>query len=168
MGTTESPEETFGQRIKAIREKYQLTQDKFGASLGVSRQTVSRWEKEKVVPELANLMEICRKYDITMAYLLGQEEEEELEENPKVWDDERKLRRILLSSAIVVAVVVGMTWIPLLGLFLGLGGLIFSRKWKINSKWLDCVVTIYMLWDMYNICIYLSHLIFDLSYSTFL
>lgn len=167
MGTTESPEETLGQRIRIIREKSQLSQDKFGESLGVSRQTVSRWEKEKVVPELANLMAICKVYHVKMAYLIGQEEEEQ-EENLKVWDDERKLRKILLSSAIVVAVVVGMTWIPLLGLFLGLGGLIFSRKWKINSKWLDCVVTIYMLWDMYNICIYLSHLIFDLSYSTFL
>lgn len=155
MGGTENPEETFGQRIKAIREKYQLTQDKFGASLGVSRQTVLRWEKEKVVPELANLIEICREYDITMAYLLGQEGgDEEPEEKPKVWDDERKLRKILLSSAIVVAVM-GMLWayMPVFGIGVCICGLIFSRKWKMNSIWLDGVIIFGMLMDIYGICV---------------
>jgi transcriptional regulator with XRE-family HTH domain len=152
MDATKSPEETLGQRIRSVREKSQLSQDKFGESLGVSRQTISRWEKEKVVPELANLMAICRAYHVKMAYLIGQEEEEESEENPKVWDDERKLRKILLSSAIVVAVM-GMLWayMPLFGIGVCICGLVFSRKWKMNSIWLDGVIIFGMLMDAYNI-----------------
>lgn len=152
MDATKSPEETLGQRIRIIREKSQLSQDKFGESLGVSRQTISRWEKEKVVPELAKLMEICREYDVKMAYLIGQEAEEELEEGSKVWDDERKLHKILLSSAIVVAVM-GMLWayMPLFGIGVCICGLVFSRKWKMNSIWLDGVIIFGMLMDVYGI-----------------
>lgn len=153
MDATKSPEETLGQRIRIIREKSQLSQDKFGESLGVSRQTVSRWEKEKVVPELAKLMEICREFDVKMAYLIGQEEEEEPKESPKVWDDERKMHKILLSCAIVVAVM-GMLWayMPLFGIGVCICGLVFSRKWKMNSIWLDGVIIFGMLMDAYNIC----------------
>lgn len=152
MDATKSPEETLGQRIRIIREKSQLSQDKFGESLGVSRQTVSRWEKEKVVPELAKLMEICREFDVKMAYLIGQEEEEEPKESPKVWDDERKMHKILLSCAIVVAVM-GMLWayMPLFGIGVCICGLVFSRKWKMNSIWLDGVIIFGMLMDAYNI-----------------
>lgn len=37
----------FGEQIKSIRRKENLTQEQFAAKLNVSRQAVSNWENEE-------------------------------------------------------------------------------------------------------------------------
>ncbi|MEI3352681.1 MAG: helix-turn-helix domain-containing protein [Collinsella sp.] len=41
-----------GQNIKALRKRDQLTQEEFAALIGVSKETVCRWEKELYNPPL--------------------------------------------------------------------------------------------------------------------
>jgi DNA-binding transcriptional regulator YiaG len=53
--------------IKLIREKLDLTQEKFANELGVSRQTVSNWEREnfKPTPVIRKIIEnYCEKKNI--------------------------------------------------------------------------------------------------------
>lgn len=40
----------YGRKIKEIRKKNKMTQEKFGQSLKVHRKTVLRWEKSKLKP----------------------------------------------------------------------------------------------------------------------
>lgn len=47
----ETPPETIGDRIRAVRKKLRLTQTEFAARLKVSMQTVVNWEKDSPIAE---------------------------------------------------------------------------------------------------------------------
>ena len=64
---------TLGQRLKAYREKEGLTQEQLAEYLNVSRQAVTKWEHDKGVPDIDNLVAISRKMGVTLDELvLGQ------------------------------------------------------------------------------------------------
>ncbi|WFR56838.1 helix-turn-helix transcriptional regulator [Anaerocolumna sp. AGMB13025] len=50
---------SLGSNICFLRKQKKYTQEQFAEKMGVTRQTISRWESGEVVPELAKLIEIC-------------------------------------------------------------------------------------------------------------
>ena len=62
--------EAVGKRIKEIRLEQGLSQQKFGALLSVSQDTVSLWEKGKSVPTTEFLIAIATKFDVSVDYIL--------------------------------------------------------------------------------------------------
>lgn len=49
---------SLGSNICFLRKQKKYTQEQFAEKMDVTRQTVSRWESDEVVPELAKLIEI--------------------------------------------------------------------------------------------------------------
>ena len=49
---------SLGSNICLLRKQKKYTQEQFAEKMKVTRQTVSRWESDEVVPELAKLIEI--------------------------------------------------------------------------------------------------------------
>ncbi len=56
----------FGKTIEALRATFGITQEELGNKIGVSRQTIFKWEKEKAVPKIANIMIICETFDLDL------------------------------------------------------------------------------------------------------
>lgn len=50
---------SLGNNIGFLRKQKKLTQEQLADRMSVSRQTVSRWESDEVVPELDRLVEMC-------------------------------------------------------------------------------------------------------------
>jgi DNA-binding XRE family transcriptional regulator len=50
-----------GEEIKEYRKNLEMTQEKFAAELGVSRNTIARWERNAVQPESWKLVELALK-----------------------------------------------------------------------------------------------------------
>ena len=61
---------TVGQRIQQLRLTLALSQEEFGERLGVSRQTVSKWELDQTLPELSKIVMMARLFSVTTDYLL--------------------------------------------------------------------------------------------------
>ena len=61
---------TIGQKIAHIRKTHGLTQEAFGEKLGVTRQTVSKWELDVISPSVENIVQICRMFSISTDSLL--------------------------------------------------------------------------------------------------
>ncbi|MGV3061360.1 helix-turn-helix transcriptional regulator [Streptococcus hyovaginalis] len=57
--------------IAEIRAKYKLNQEQFGKSIGVSKQTVSSWEKDVYRIKPKNLLKIYEVYGVSSSDLLG-------------------------------------------------------------------------------------------------
>lgn len=57
--------------IAEIRAKYKLNQEQFGKSIGVSKQTVSSWEKDVYKIKSKNLLKIYEVYGVSSSDLLG-------------------------------------------------------------------------------------------------
>lgn len=63
---------TFGRCITRLREQEGISQEKFAAKFGVSRQTVSQWELGEQRPRESTLRKICRAYGVGMDYFYAE------------------------------------------------------------------------------------------------
>lgn len=61
----------FGQRIKALRISTGMNQVEFGKALGVTKQSVSNWENENIMPSIDMLVQIATRFSVSADYLLG-------------------------------------------------------------------------------------------------
>ena len=64
----------IGSRIQVYRKKAELSQEEFADKIGVSRQAVSKWERDKAYPDLDRLVCICEILDVQMDELIYGEE----------------------------------------------------------------------------------------------
>ena len=65
---------TLGQTIAQLRKDKKLSQDELADLLGVSRQSVSKWETDASVPELDKLIRLSDVFDVTLDALIRGEE----------------------------------------------------------------------------------------------
>ncbi len=63
----------LGARISKLRLDNQLSQEKFGMLIGVTRQTVSRWEMDKRKISAEKIRLICEKFDVDSEYFYAVE-----------------------------------------------------------------------------------------------
>ncbi len=62
---------TLGERISSLRAEKNMSQGDLADALGVSRQSVSKWETDASVPELAKLVQLAELFGVTLDYLAG-------------------------------------------------------------------------------------------------
>ena len=73
---------TTGQRIALKRKEAGLSQETLGAELGVSRQSIYKWESDTALPEIDKLVALSRRFGVTVGWLLGVEEAPETSPAP--------------------------------------------------------------------------------------
>ena len=59
--------------LKKIRKEQNLSQEDLAESLGVSRQSVSKWESGQAYPEMDKVLQICKMFDVSIDDLLNQD-----------------------------------------------------------------------------------------------
>lgn len=67
----------FRERLIVLREEKGLSQQQFADRLGVSRQTVFRWESGKSVPSAAQIKNICSEFGLDANEFLSGEKVED-------------------------------------------------------------------------------------------
>lgn len=60
----------FGERFRQIRKSINLSQQEFGELLGVSRQTINAYERNRQRPTLDMMEKVCRQQEISPHWLL--------------------------------------------------------------------------------------------------
>ena len=61
----------FCKRLEELRISYNLTQKQLADKLGVTKQTVSNWENDNILPSIETLMRICQFFNVSTDYVLG-------------------------------------------------------------------------------------------------
>ncbi len=64
---------SFAQHLITLRKQAGLSQAQLGAEVGVSRQTVSKWELGSTTPELDKLIALAERFDLTLDQLVGRD-----------------------------------------------------------------------------------------------
>lgn len=64
----------FSEKLQLIRKNKGLTQEELAEKLSVSRQAVAKWESGQVYPDIANLIQISNLFNITVDYLVRDQE----------------------------------------------------------------------------------------------
>ena len=73
---------TLGEKISKLRKEYNYTQEQLAELLGVTRQSVSKWESDVAYPETEKLIELGKLFSCSMDYLLKDEVTEKKELRP--------------------------------------------------------------------------------------
>lgn len=60
----------IGERIFRLRTQRGLSQEELAEALGVSRQSVSKWETNASVPELEKIMKMCELFGVSLDELV--------------------------------------------------------------------------------------------------
>ncbi len=79
-------EKSIGQKIYELRKKAGYSQEELGERIGVSRQSVSKWELSEAIPSASNIGALSNLFSVTTDYFLTTKEEDFAQE-PNVKDN---------------------------------------------------------------------------------
>ncbi|ARD65531.1 helix-turn-helix domain-containing protein [Eubacterium sp. AM05-23] len=90
---------TFGSRLKALRLSKNLTQEKFANIFYLNKSSISKYEKDKNLPENQLLIKIADFFDVSVDYLLCRTSQQKLlPSNPKPMSGEEFLSSYVFSE----------------------------------------------------------------------
>ena len=65
---------SFGQNLQFLRKmRNKMTQEELAEKMGVSRQTISKWELDIVYPEMNKVIELCNLFSCSMDQLIRED-----------------------------------------------------------------------------------------------
>lgn len=65
----------IGEKIKNKRKELNLTQEYLAKELNISRQAISKWEKEMSYPSMENLVKLSEIFGVDIEYFKNEKEE---------------------------------------------------------------------------------------------
>ncbi|MBQ7874888.1 MAG: helix-turn-helix transcriptional regulator [Oscillospiraceae bacterium] len=81
---------TLGEKLSKCRKEYNYTQEQLADILGVSRQSISKWESDIAYPETDKLVKMGKLFECSMDYLLNENVTEKQDTRPtekeSTWD----------------------------------------------------------------------------------
>ena len=86
----------LAEKIMTLRKRAGWSQEELAAQLGVSRQSVSKWEGAQSVPDMQKVVQMSRLFGVTTDYLL---KEELGEPEPAPAESDAPLRRVTMEQA---------------------------------------------------------------------
>ncbi len=82
-------------RLVELRKEQKLSQEALAEKLGLSRQSISKWERAEASPDTDNLIALAEVYGITLDQLLGNDERKtEPQPQPKVAEKQLSAKQI--------------------------------------------------------------------------
>ena len=86
----------LAEKIMTLRKRAGWSQEELAAQLGVSRQSVSKWEGAQSVPDMDKVVQMSRLFGVTTDFLL---KDELSEEEPAPAGCDSPLRRVTMAEA---------------------------------------------------------------------
>lgn len=84
---------SLGNSLYKSRKKKGLSQEEVAEKLGVSRQTISKWETEETVPDIYQAKKLAKIYGLSLDELIDVDlDQKEIEEVIKNTDDKKEAK----------------------------------------------------------------------------
>lgn len=117
---------TCGEKITLIRKENNLTQEQFAELMGVSRQSVSKWELGTTFPDTEKLIKMSKLFSCSIDYLL--KEEVENRDINQLQESDNAKKNYFLGVLFTY-----LSFAPVFGFILGIYNL-WHQKQTINSR----------------------------------
>lgn len=66
---------TIGEKLKEIRKRFGLSQERLAEIINVSRKAITKWENDLGMPDISNLQELSKTFGITVDYFINNQTE---------------------------------------------------------------------------------------------
>lgn len=97
----------LGEKIYELRKQQNLSQEELGDKLNVSRQTISKWERNESTPDLDKIVPLCDLFNLSVDELLQvkkiEKSKSEMQSSSKTYPMKKLLR---ISSVILFAIAI--------------------------------------------------------------
>ena len=142
---------SFGENLQKLRKRKNISQERLAEELGVSRQTIGKWENGTTYPETECLIQISDFFDVSIDTLLkgtiAEESaaEENITETLSTVDQRQRNRNIRFVVAVILFIISpfypGRTgagsasgFLMILSIAVGIGLLIYNHKTKDQAE----------------------------------
>lgn len=68
---------TFGEKLQYLRKTKGMSQEQLASIINVSRQAVSKWELNDSLPDVENILQLSKLFEVSIDYLLKDDVESE-------------------------------------------------------------------------------------------
>ena len=91
----------LAEKIMQLRKKNGWSQEELAGKLGVSRQSVSKWESAMSIPDLDKILAMSEIFEVSTDYLLKDNlvQEEYVPGNPAAGEEEAPIRKVSVEEA---------------------------------------------------------------------
>lgn len=128
-------------RLVSLRKDNKLSQEALAENLGLSRQSISKWERAEASPDTDNLIALAEAYGMSLDELLGNESAK-AEKAEKV--TEKKDNKLLKFSPILFLIAVAIY---------AVGGIAIGGKWWATA-WV--IFTLVLSFTLYSASKFIS------------
>lgn len=77
---------TLGEKLAELRKEKNITQEQMAEELGVTRQTISKWELDQSKPDLQYIRDLSEFFQVTLDYLIKEEEKDTISKNTAAYE----------------------------------------------------------------------------------
>ncbi len=118
----------FGENLKKLRKSKNYSQDILAEKVGVSRQSVSKWETGDAYPEMNNILELCKIFHCKINDLINDSIidvdslDEEIKMNVVKFKKEKQKKFKTISKILEIITKIGQicTYVGITGLIIGI------------------------------------------------
>ena len=89
---------TIGQRIASRRKLANLSQETVAEEIGVSRQSISKWESDAGLPDIDNLIALSKTFGVSVGWLLGTEQDPSFDPSTGLSDAQLRMVEKVVSG----------------------------------------------------------------------
>ena len=102
---------SLGERLIELRKNKKLSQEEVAEKLGVSRQTISKWELDQSLPDFDKILPLCKLYNITSDELLtGKTKDKEVNNNDDLDMNIKKQKGKTISISVFLFIL-SLVWV---------------------------------------------------------
>jgi len=69
---------TFGQKVSKLRKEKRLSQINVADAVGVSRDAISKYERDDIIPSVENAKKIAKILNVSLDYLVSDEDKQDV------------------------------------------------------------------------------------------
>ena len=96
---------SLGKNIQKLRKENKLSQEQLAQKCNVSRQTISRWESDEVLPDTNNLITLAKLFNVTLDSMVFDESQEFTKEKNIKWKI-LGIISLILNIVLVISLVI--------------------------------------------------------------
>ena len=103
---------TTGEKLQQLRKDCDYTQEELADIMGVSRQSISKWESDVAFPETEKLVTLSKLYQCSIDYLLNEDSDEKVKRHGRSKYNTKKLPLIIMTLGffLLTYFVYGFVW----------------------------------------------------------
>ena len=110
----------FNENLKYLRKQSNLTQEQLAEELNVSRQAITKWETNKGIPDIANLIAISDEFGLSLDELI----KDDVAVKKKIITDSSAKKWHILMIVYLVAIVAYIVYFAICHKILMIGFLV--------------------------------------------